>query len=50
VDGVPQMVSSWQPTPAEAAAIAAGAPIYLTVLGQGHPPVMLTVGNPPEVT
>ena len=50
VDGVPQMVSSWQPTPAEVAAIVAGAPIYLTVLGQGHPPVMLSVGTPPEAT
>jgi hypothetical protein len=46
-DHGPQMVSSWQPTPAEAADIAAGAPIYLTVLGSGHPPVMLTVGEAP---
>ena len=45
----PQMVSSWQPTPAEADAIARGAPIYLTVLGAGHPPVMLTVGVAPSV-
>ena len=44
----PQMVSSWQPTPAEAVAIAKGAPIYLTVLGTGHPPVMLDVGEVPE--
>jgi hypothetical protein len=44
----PQMVSSWQPTPAEVAAIAAGAPIYLTVLGTAHPPVMLDVGKVPE--
>jgi hypothetical protein len=46
-DHGPQMVSSWQPTPAEAAALAAGAPIYLTVLGSGHTPVMLTVGEAP---
>lgn len=44
----PQMVSSWQPTPAEVAAIVAGAPIYLTVLGAGHPPVILAVGPKPE--
>lgn len=50
VDGVPRMVSSWQPTPAEAAAIAAGAPIYLTVLGTAHPPVLLQVGATPEET
>jgi hypothetical protein len=43
----PQMVSSWQATPAEVAAIVAGAPIHLTVLGSGHPPVMLTVGAAP---
>lgn len=43
----PQMVTSWQPTPAEIAAIAAGAPIYLTVLGSAHPPVMLEVGATP---
>ena len=47
VDGIPQMVSSWQPTPLEAARLAQGAPIYLTVLGSAHPPVMLTVGEVP---
>lgn len=43
----PQMVTSWQPTPAEAARLASGAPIYLTVLGSAHPPVLLTVGEAP---
>jgi hypothetical protein len=43
----PQMVTSWQPTPRELEALAAGAPVYLTVLGTGHPPVMLTVGDAP---
>lgn len=47
VNGTPQMVTSWQPTPNELTALAAGAPIYLTVLGTGHPPVMLTVGAAP---
>ena len=47
VEGVPQMVSSWQPTPAEAARLASGAPIYLTVLGLAHPPVILAVGEAP---
>lgn len=42
-----EMVSSWQPTTAELELIAAGAPILLTVLGTGHPPVMLEVGSPP---
>lgn len=40
---VPCMVSAWEPTPAELAAIAAGAKIYLRILGVGHPPVMLAV-------
>lgn len=48
-DGSAAMISSWQPTPAEAAAIAAGAPIYLTVLGTAYPPVMLSIGAIPEV-
>jgi hypothetical protein len=45
--GVNQMVSAWLPTPEDIALIAAGAPIYLVVLGTSHPPVALTVGNPP---
>lgn len=40
---VPCMVSAWEPTPEEVAAIAAGAKVYLRVLGVGHPPVMLMV-------
>jgi hypothetical protein len=43
----PRMSSAWLPTPEELAAIAAGAPIHLTVYDMGHPPVMLTVGEPP---
>lgn len=35
------MISCWQPTEEERAAIAAGAPVYLHVLGAGHPPVLL---------
>lgn len=46
-DGTPVMCSAWEPTPAEIAQIAAGAPIYLWVYGTGHPPVMLTVGDAP---
>jgi hypothetical protein len=48
-DGTPVMLTSWQPTPAEAALIAAGAPIYLWLLGTAHPPVMLGVGEVPEL-
>ncbi|MDR8400075.1 hypothetical protein NE850_27580 [Paraburkholderia sp. USG1] len=38
------MVSSWEPTPAELAAINAGEPIKLWIAGTGHPVVALSVG------
>lgn len=49
VDGpaTPAMQSAWFPTPDEIAAINSGAPVILTVLGQGHPPVMLGTGEIP---
>lgn len=43
IDGIPYMVTSWQPTPAEVAAIAAGSAIHVTLIGQAHPPIKLTV-------
>jgi len=46
--GTPAMQSVWEPTPEEIAAIVAGAPVMLTVLGTGHPPVMVGVGELPE--
>lgn len=42
----PCMVSAWEPTPAEIEKIVAGEKIYLSVIGTGHPPVMLHVGSP----
>jgi hypothetical protein len=44
----PQMVTSWQPTPAEMEWIARGAPVTLIILGTKHPPVIVTVGEVPE--
>lgn len=44
----PAMETAWLPTPAEIEAIAAGAPIILRLLGTGHPPVMMEVGEVPE--
>lgn len=44
----PAMVTAWFPTPDELVAINAGAPIHLTVVGTGHPPVMLGVGDVPQ--
>lgn len=46
-DGVPVMVTSWQPTPAEVARIVAGAPVYVALIGQAHPPILLEVGDTP---
>jgi hypothetical protein len=44
----PAMTTAWLPTQEEIDAIVAGAPIYLRILGTGHPPVMLMVGQAPE--
>lgn len=43
----PAMETAWLPTPDEIAAIAAGAPIILRVVGSGHPPVMIYTGEVP---
>lgn len=40
------MTSEWRPSEAEIAAIVAGSPIFLDVVGYSHPPVMLHVGDP----
>jgi hypothetical protein len=44
----PAMETAWFPTPKEIDAIIAGAPIILRVIGTGHLPVMLTVGEEPQ--
>ena len=43
-----QMISAWVPTPDELAKLAAGAPVYLGIVGGVHPPVWLAVGEAPE--
>ena len=43
------MISLWEPTPAEIAAIVAGASIQLCVLGTGHPPVIMQVSEVPTM-
>lgn len=48
IDGVPRMTSSWQPSPAELQALVDGAPIYVTLLGSAHPPILVHVGPTPE--
>ena len=44
----PVMITAWFPTPAELVALAAGAPIHVTILGRAHPPMMLSTGKIPE--
>lgn len=44
----PAMESAWFPTPDELAAINAGAPIILRIMGTGHPPVQLYTGAIPR--
>ena len=46
-DGSNRMISAWFPTMEEIAAMLRGAPIYLSIVGTAHPPVMLIVGEPP---
>lgn len=43
----PAMITAWEPTAEEIAALLSGAKVYLRVLGTVHPPVMLWVGEKP---
>lgn len=43
------MLTAWEPTPDELERLAKGAKVYLRVIGQRHPPVMLSVGEVPDV-
>ncbi|WP_176048167.1 hypothetical protein [Burkholderia sp. BCC1644] len=43
VEGVDAVASYWRPTSAELAALAAGAPVILYVIGRTMPPVALAV-------
>ena len=47
-DGDPAIQSAWIPDPKELEAIANGAPVILTLMGTGHPPVLLSVGEVPK--
>lgn len=42
------MVSAWEPTPQELAALNAGGKVYLRILGASHPPVSLWCEGPRE--
>jgi len=47
--GTPCMTTAWEPSPKEIAAINAGAPIYVRLVGIAHPPIMVEVGNAPQL-
>jgi hypothetical protein len=41
--GIPGVVSHWKPSAEELFLLNTGAPVYLSFLGQTHPPVMVGV-------
>lgn len=46
--GTPSMVTAWLPTPKELEALNKGAPVHVRLLGTGHPPIVVEVGEVPE--
>lgn len=46
--GTPAMTTAWLPTPAELAALNAGAAIYVRILGHIPPPMDVGVGPVPK--
>lgn len=44
----PAMVTAWFPTPEELAALNAGAPVHVRILGTVPPPMMLMTGEAPD--
>jgi len=47
-EGTPCMVTAWHPTPKELEALNRGAPVHVRIVGTGHPPIMVEVGEAPE--
>lgn len=45
-EGVPVIISQWQPSKEDIEAINQGKPIYLQIMGYGMPPVSLYTENP----
>lgn len=44
----PCMTTAWLPTQEEIDAIVKGAPIHVRIIGTGHPPIMVEVGEIPS--
>lgn len=45
---VARMVSAWTPSPKELEALNKGASVHVSLITNGHPPINVEVGNPPE--
>ncbi len=48
-DGSPCLLTVWEPTPAETKRLQQGAKVHLWILGTTTPPVMLSVGDVPDI-
>jgi hypothetical protein len=46
-EDTPAMVTAWIPTPEELALLNAGASVHVRIIGTGHPPIMVDVGEAP---
>ena len=44
----PCMTTAWLPTPKELEDLNKGAPVHVRLVGIGHPPIMVEVGEVPE--
>ncbi len=44
-DGQPSMTTAWEVTPGEFLKLQDGAHIEITILGNAHPPIIVTVGE-----
>lgn len=47
-ENTPCMTTAWFPTPMELAALNAGAPVHVQIIGTEHPPIMVEVGEIPD--
>lgn len=45
----PCMVTAWIPTPKELELLNAGSAVHVKLIGNTHPPIMVEVGEPPEI-
>jgi hypothetical protein len=44
-DGVPCMVTAWEPTPDELVRLNAGASVHVRLVGTAHPPIIVDVAE-----